>query len=79
MYAGCIADDPNKKSASPEWDCAKWAGLGKKFAFIHTGQFGHSVNGSTLTISKKGSGLVDIINPCMNRFMQTEEYYKVQI
>eukprot|EP00241_Pyramimonas_parkeae_P005279 CAMPEP_0114252418 /NCGR_PEP_ID=MMETSP0058-20121206/15826_1 /TAXON_ID=36894 /ORGANISM="Pyramimonas parkeae, CCMP726" /LENGTH=358 /DNA_ID=CAMNT_0001366351 /DNA_START=185 /DNA_END=1261 /DNA_ORIENTATION=- len=77
MYAGCIADDPNKKSASPEWDCAKWAGLGKKFAFIHTGQFGHSVNGSTLTISKKGSGLVDIINPCMNRFMQTEEYYKV--
>lgn len=78
-FAGCIENYPDKKSMSPDWDCAKWAGFGTNFAFIHTGQFGHSFNGSTLAMSKKGSGLMDIINPCMTRFMQTEDYYKVCI
>mmetsp|Transcript_6086 Transcript_6086/g.11639 ORF Transcript_6086/g.11639 Transcript_6086/m.11639 type:complete len:402 (-) Transcript_6086:246-1451(-) len=77
MNAGCIADVPDKTSSSPEWDCAKWAQFGKKFAFVQSGLFGHSVNGTTLTISKKGSGVSDIVNPCMERFMRTEEYYKV--
>jgi len=75
--AGCIASQPDKKSSSLEWDCAKWSGFGKRFAFIHTGRFGHSINGTTLAVSKKGSDLNDIINPCMDRFLQTEEYYQV--
>lgn len=77
--AGCIASDPGKKSSSPEWDCAKWAGFGTKFAFVQSGQYGHSVNGTTLSVSKKGSGLEDIVDPCLDRFMRTEEYYKVRI
>lgn len=76
--AGCIVHDPVKRSTSLDWDCAKWAGFGKKFAFVQTGQLGHAINGTTLAVSKKGSSLNDIINPCMDRFMQTEEYYKVR-
>jgi len=75
--AGCIVHDPVKRSTSLDWDCAKWAGFGKKFAFVQTGQLGHAINGTTLAVSKKGSSLNNIINPCMDRFMQTEEYYKV--
>jgi len=75
--AGCISNDPNKSSPFPDWDCAKWAGFGTKFAFIQTGLFSHSHNGSTLAMSKKGSGLNEIINPCMERYMRTNEYYEV--
>mmetsp|Transcript_11306 Transcript_11306/g.21536 ORF Transcript_11306/g.21536 Transcript_11306/m.21536 type:complete len:398 (+) Transcript_11306:220-1413(+) len=75
--AGCVAGDPNKKSSFPDWDCAKWAGFGTKFAFIQTGLFDHAHNGTTFTASKKGSGLNEIINPCMERFMQTKEYYEI--
>jgi len=75
--AGCIPNNPSKTSPFPDWDCAKWAGFGTKFAFIQTGLFSHAYNGTTLAMSKKGSGLNEIINPCMERYMQTKEYYEV--
>lgn len=77
--AGCDPSDPARESRFTEWDCAKWAGFGKTFAYIHTGMFGHAVNGTTLTMSKKGSGIPALINPCMERYMRTEEYYKVHL
>eukprot|EP00241_Pyramimonas_parkeae_P005320 CAMPEP_0114250272 /NCGR_PEP_ID=MMETSP0058-20121206/14607_1 /TAXON_ID=36894 /ORGANISM="Pyramimonas parkeae, CCMP726" /LENGTH=372 /DNA_ID=CAMNT_0001363913 /DNA_START=232 /DNA_END=1350 /DNA_ORIENTATION=- len=75
--AGCVQKNPNKTSMFPEWDCAKWAGFGKKFAFIHTGMAGHAINGTSLAVFKKGSGLNEMINPCMDRYMHTKEYYEV--
>eukprot|EP00241_Pyramimonas_parkeae_P005889 CAMPEP_0114243542 /NCGR_PEP_ID=MMETSP0058-20121206/10846_1 /TAXON_ID=36894 /ORGANISM="Pyramimonas parkeae, CCMP726" /LENGTH=396 /DNA_ID=CAMNT_0001356391 /DNA_START=69 /DNA_END=1259 /DNA_ORIENTATION=- len=75
--AGCDAGNPNKQSSSPDWDCAKWAGFGKKFAFIQTGMFSHAHNGTTFTVSKKGSGLNEIVNPCLDRFVETKEYYEM--
>ena len=37
------------------------------FAYIHTGLNEWSVNGTTLAISKKGSGLAGVLNPCIEK------------
>lgn len=54
--------DPEKQH---EHDCDMWAGFKKDFAYIHTGLYGHTVNGTTLTLAKKGSGVAEILNPCI--------------
>jgi hypothetical protein len=51
-----------------------WAGFKKDFAYIHTGLYGHTVNGTTLTLAKKGSGVSEIVNPCIQKFLKTKEY-----
>jgi len=60
-----------------EWDCKMWAGFGKTFAYVQTGQFGYVKNGTTLALTKKGSGVADKVNPCLWRFMETKEYHDV--
>ena len=35
---------------------------------------GWSLNGTTLAISKRGSGLSDVLNPCIKAVSQTQEY-----
>lgn len=50
------------------------AGLGTQFAYIHTGLNGWSVNGTTLAISKRGSGLSSLLNPCIEKVVRTQEY-----
>ena len=62
---------------TPEWDCALWAGFGTEYAYIATGMFGHAYNGTTIALSRKGSGVTDIINPCLKEFMKTKEYYDI--
>lgn len=62
---------------TPQWDCSKWSGFGTNFSYIHVGMFGHVYNGTTLTLSKKGSGLNEIVNPCIDKFLQTKEYYDI--
>lgn len=62
---------------NPAWNCTMWDQLGKDFAYIQTGSFEFAVNGTTLSISKIGSGLPDILNPCISAFLPTEEYYKI--
>ena len=57
------------------WDCDLWDGLGTEFAYIHTGHFEWYRNGTTLSIAKKGAGLADIVNPCIQSLMGTEFYY----
>jgi len=69
--------DCNAAGVTPTWDCTLWTGFGTNFAYIQTGLFGHAVNGTTLGISKKGSGIADIVNPCLQAYMQTEEYHNV--
>jgi len=62
---------------STEWDCSLWAGFGTTFAYVQTGQFGYVVNGTTLALAKKGSGVANKVNPCLWRFLKTKEYHDI--
>jgi len=73
----CDENGKTHSGADPTWDCKLWANFGKDYAYVQTGQFGHTINGTTLSISKKDSGLADLLNPCIQQFMQTKEYYDV--
>jgi hypothetical protein len=66
----------NSEDNSP-WDCALWDGLGTKFAYIQTGISGWSRAGTTLSISKLGSGLAEVLNPCIVDLIETETYYEL--
>eukprot|EP00747_Dinoflagellata_sp_TGD_P184053 gnl/TRDRNA2_/TRDRNA2_39374_c0_seq1.p1 gnl/TRDRNA2_/TRDRNA2_39374_c0~~gnl/TRDRNA2_/TRDRNA2_39374_c0_seq1.p1 ORF type:complete len:704 (-),score=154.61 gnl/TRDRNA2_/TRDRNA2_39374_c0_seq1:71-2182(-) len=57
------------------WNCDQWTQLGKKFAYVQTGQFSYVHNGTTLALTKKGSGVAEKVNPCLKKFMLTKEYY----
>ena len=39
--------------------------------------FDHTVSGTTVSMHKKGSGLSEILNPCLDRFMQTSAYMDI--
>jgi len=67
-------DHPDEEAT---WDCALWAGFGKTFAYVQTGQFGYVFNGTTLALAKKGSGVADKINPCLWRFLETKAYHDI--
>lgn len=56
---------------TPSWNCDIWAKFGTDFAYLHTGIFEHAANGTTLTMSKKGSGIAELVNPCIQKFMKT--------
>lgn len=62
-------------SVTPTWDCELWEGLGTEYAYVQTGQFGYSINGTTLALTKKGSGIAELLNPCIQVFMESREYY----
>merc|ERR1712187_91572 len=62
---------------SPDWNCSLWEGFGSKYAYIQTGMTSYANSGTTLTMSKKGSGIPDIVNPCIDKFKKTESYYKI--
>jgi len=70
---------PNQPGVTPTWDVAMWSRLGQPngFAYIHTGMLEHTNNGTTLTMSRKGSGLPSVINPCLREYMQTQSYYDI--
>jgi len=59
---------------TPEWDCDLWGGFGTDFGYLHTGIREHAANGTTLTLSRKGSGIADLVNPCINKYMKTIQY-----
>uniref|UniRef100_A0A6T7GP04 Solute-binding protein family 3/N-terminal domain-containing protein n=1 Tax=Coccolithus braarudii TaxID=221442 RepID=A0A6T7GP04_9EUKA len=65
------------RDVDPTWDCELWSGFGTEFAYIQTGIYGHALNGTTLTMSKKGSKLSTIVNPCIDAFLKTESYYNI--
>eukprot|EP00913_Durusdinium_trenchii_P000552 g508.t1 len=46
----------NDGTMTPNWDCTMWAGFGTTFAYIQTGLYGHAQAGTTLAMSKRGSG-----------------------
>ena len=51
-----------------------WDRFGVDFAHVQTGIYDYAESGTTLTISKKGSGLADTVNPCIDAFLKTESY-----
>ncbi len=51
-----------------------WSKFGTEFAYVQTGIYDYMDAGTTLAISKKGSGLSDTLNPCINEFIETEAY-----
>lgn len=53
------------------------ARFGTDFAYIHTGLSGWSINGTTLAISKRGSGLKQVLDPCIQKVIETPEYRQV--
>merc|ERR1719401_1870389 len=67
----------NNESVQNDWNCTLWEGLGTKFAYVQTGQYGYMINGTTLAMAKKGSGVAEKLNPCLKTFMATEEYYDI--
>mmetsp|Transcript_33624 Transcript_33624/g.70768 ORF Transcript_33624/g.70768 Transcript_33624/m.70768 type:complete len:183 (-) Transcript_33624:233-781(-) len=52
-------------------------GLGTDFAYIQTGLDQFSYNGTTLAISKRGSGLAEVFNPCIDKVLRTQAYRDV--
>jgi len=72
----CNAEGKAKNSgAKPTWDCSLWANFGTDYAYVQTGQFGHAINGTTLSMSQRGSGVAALLNPCIQQFLKTKEYY----
>jgi len=59
------------------WDCDLWEGLGTDFAYIHSGMYLYAYGGTTLSMSKKGSNLKNILDPCIKALKETEAYYKI--
>ena len=59
------------------YDCELWKGFGEEYAYVQTGQFGYVVNGTTFSLSKKGSGIRNLLRPCMTKFMASRQYYNI--
>merc|ERR1712232_907387 len=66
-----------KDGVTADWNCSMWAGFGTTFAYVQTGITSYAYAGSTLTMSKKGSGIPDIVNPCIQKFLKTNSYYEI--
>ena len=82
MFIHAIADadqaknymDACKVNPIQSWDCDMWNKFGTDFAYVQTGIFDYVRAGTTLAISKKGSGLAKSLNPCIEDFIKTESY-----
>ena len=64
-------------SAASGTDCSLWDRFGKDFAYIHTGISETQIAGTTLAVAKLGSGLNVILDPCIEKFLETESYYNL--
>lgn len=69
-----VCEDPETRNTAKH-SCVMWEGFGEHYAFIQTGQLTHAKNGTTLTKSRKGSGIPELVNPCIQKFLKTREYY----
>jgi len=66
-----------EKDANQLWDCNLWKRFGTDFAYVQTGNYDYMHSGTTLAISKKGSGLARTLNPCIEAYIETESYYNI--
>jgi len=58
------------------WNCALWNLWKTDFAYIQGGQLGYVYNGTTISMSKKGSGVAKVMDACLQKFLPTKEYYE---
>jgi len=68
-YASACANDPNQV-----WDCSLWSKFKTDFAYVQTGIYDYMNSGTTLAISKLGSGLASSLDPCIEAFIKTKSY-----
>jgi len=59
------------------WNCKLWNRLGKDFAYVQSGMFGWMHNGTTVAMAKKGTGIAQMLDGCLDSFLQTKEYLEV--
>jgi len=59
------------------WNCDLWGGFGTKFAYVQSGMFAWMHNGTTIAMSKKGSGVADFLDKCFEKFRSTKEFYNI--
>ena len=59
------------------WDCSLWDGFGRDFAYVQVGMYGWMNNGTTVAMSRKGSGIADFLDKCLDDFMTTTKFYDV--
>jgi len=64
-----------EEDADQSWDCDMWKRFGTDFAYVQTGSYDYMNTGTTLAMSKKGSGLARTLNPCIDAYIETESYY----
>merc|ERR1719148_240189 len=64
-----------EEDADQSWDCDMWKRFGTDFAYVQTGSYDYMNTGTTLAMSKKGSGLARTLNPCIEAYIETESYY----
>ena len=57
------------------WSCDLWNMFGTHFAYIQVGMYQWMHNGTTFAFSKKGSGLNDLLNPCIDSFVLTQTFH----
>ncbi|KAH8095009.1 FK506 binding protein [Aureococcus anophagefferens] len=75
-YMTACAED----EATAGVDCELWNMLGQPggYAYIHTGMPEYAYyGGTTLSMSKKGAGLKQILDPCIDKLIETETYYDI--
>lgn len=76
MYADMVESRKPEACNGCRWDAELYNHLGSKYAWIHTGVMEHMPNGTTLTLSKKGSGVPALVNPCIEKTLKTKAYYE---
>ena len=63
LYASQAEDYHCQEGLDYQHSCDLWSAFGEHFAYVQTGLYSHAINGTTLVMSKKGSGIAEIINP----------------
>jgi hypothetical protein len=69
--------DNAEDGTSSSFNCTLWKGFGDKFAYIQTGLDGWLQDGTTIAMSKKGTGVAEFLNTCFDKFQPTKEFYEV--
>mmetsp|Transcript_72061 Transcript_72061/g.120002 ORF Transcript_72061/g.120002 Transcript_72061/m.120002 type:complete len:371 (+) Transcript_72061:97-1209(+) len=59
------------------YSCELWSGFGETFAYVQSGMFGWMYNGTTVSLSKKGSGVAKILDECLEKFLPSKEFHDV--
>merc|ERR1719235_602576 len=59
------------------WNCELWKGFGTTFAYLQSGMYGWMHNGTTIAMTKKGSGVAEYLDDCFEKFRHTKEFYEV--